>query len=94
MPFPLTNQVLDTRLDIALTLERAENPQRLTIIEAAVVAYGGSLIPAAAHSNWGPHFAELSLLGVSHTGTSTYECIANWIKAVIRTAEYDALVAA
>lgn len=77
----------DIRIDVATTLEVIDTAQRMTAVEAAVIEYGGTFVPPAkpgAAGTWGPHYAELSLLGVSHHGATSSECIAQWIKAVFR----------
>jgi len=63
-------------------------PKRLRTIEATVIAQAGSFVPANSGGNWGPHYAEISLLGISHTGDTTEAAVANWIKAALRTEKF------
>ena len=59
-------------------------PDRTAAAEAAVIDHGGTLVPAMPGGGWGPHYAEISLLGISHTGDSVETAVANWIKAALR----------
>jgi hypothetical protein len=60
-------------------------PDRTAAAQAAVIAHGGTLVPAMPGGNWGPHYAEISLLGISHTGDTVEGAVANWIKAALRS---------
>ena len=60
-------------------------PDRTAAAEAAVIHHGGTLVPAMPGGSWGPHYAEISLLGISHTGDSVETAVANWIKAALRS---------
>lgn len=61
---------------------------RIAVIDAAVIDQGGTLVPAMPIGNWGPHYAEISLLGISHTGDTTEAAVANWIKAALRAEKH------
>lgn len=61
---------------------------RTVAAQQAVIQHGGTFVPAMASGNWGPHYAELSLLGISHTGDTTEAAVANWIKAALRTEKH------
>ncbi len=74
--------------ELAHQLRPLSWPLRLQVIEAAVVAHAGTFVPAMSGGNWGPHLAELSLLGISHSGDTTEAAVANWIKAALRTEKY------
>ena len=87
---PLQNAIDKQRLDIATALETSTIEERETIAQAAVIDFGGTFVPAATGGRFGPQLAEINLLGVSHLGNTTEECVANWIKAVFRTAMEDA----
>ncbi len=79
IPAPYTHAA-----ELAHQLRPLSWPLRLQFIEAAVIDQGGTLVPAMSGGNWGPHYAELSLLGISHTGDTTEAAVANWIKAALR----------
>lgn len=74
------------RLDLATDLELMPTEDRLRATWSAVIETGGTFVTPQPNRNWGPHQAELTLLGVSHHGNSAAEAVANWIKAVIRMA--------
>jgi hypothetical protein len=61
---------------------------RITAMSAAVITHGGTLVPAMPIGNWGPHYAEISLLGISHTGDTVEAAVANWIKAAQRSEKH------
>jgi hypothetical protein len=61
---------------------------RTKAAQEAVIQHGGTFVPAMASGNWGPHYAELSLLSISHTGDTTEAAVANWIKAALRAEKY------
>ncbi|ETX26506.1 hypothetical protein [Roseivivax isoporae] len=90
---PDTGALTAWREDLAAELEPLAHPARRIMMEAAVVASGGMWIAPGA-TNWGPHFAELSVGGVHASGNDLDECIAAWIKAVLRAARAAAEVAA
>ena len=83
IPAPYTHAA-----ELAHQLRPLSWPLRIQVIEAAVVAHAGSLVPANSGGNWGPHYAELSLLGISHTGDTTEAAVANWIKAALRAEKH------
>lgn len=89
MTSALPSAVARQRVDIATVLEPLDSATRAEIMTHEIITHGGTFIPSCDDSTWGPHFAEVSLLGISHTGNSTDECIANWIKAVLRSAQYE-----
>jgi hypothetical protein len=64
-----------------LTLTGAD---RIEAAHQAVIEHGGTFVPAMPTGNWGPHYAEISILGISHTGDTAEAAIANWIKAALR----------
>ena len=82
----LTDAMAAQRHNIALSLDAAPRAFRPGIMTAATVAFGGTFVPDTTGRNGGSHMAEVSLLGISHMGHTTDECIANWIKAVLRSA--------
>ncbi|ETX26614.1 hypothetical protein [Roseivivax isoporae] len=90
---PDTGALTAWREDLAAELEPLAHPARRIMMEAAVVNSGGMWI-APGKTNWGPHFAELSVGGVHASGNDLDECIAAWIKAVLRAARAAAEVAA
>lgn len=57
---------------------------RIEAAQQAVIQHGGTFVPAMAGGSWGPHYAEISMLGISHTGDTAEAAIANWIKAALR----------
>ena len=57
---------------------------RIEAAEQAVIQHGGTFVPAMSGGNWGPHYAEIAILGISHTGATTETAVANWIKAALR----------
>ena len=71
------------RLELALELEAMPRAQRIEAMQASRIETGGTIIPAG-NGNWGPHFAEIDNLGVSHQGAELDEAIAHWIRAVLR----------
>ncbi|WP_299146006.1 hypothetical protein [uncultured Tateyamaria sp.] len=83
----LTHAIAEQRVNLAVSLECAPAEFRTEILKTAVVAFGGTFVPAATGGRHGSHLAEVNLLGISHMGNSTEECTANWIKAVFRTAQ-------
>ena len=70
--------------DLARELQPLAWPLRLARIEDAVIAHGGTFVPAMSGGNWGPHHAEICLLGISHSGDTTEAAVANWIRAALR----------
>jgi hypothetical protein len=84
IPAPYTHAA-----ELAHQLRPLSWPLRLQFIEAAVISHAGSFVPAMSGGNWGPHYAELSLLGISHTGDTTEAAVANWIKAALRSEKYS-----
>ena len=75
------------RRRLAFDLNREPDADiRAAMARAAVVAFGGTLIEPDISGTWGPLYAELSILGLSHTGADLAEAIANWIKAAHRCA--------
>ena len=70
--------------ELARELRPLAWPLRLARVEDAVIEHGGTLVPAMAGGNWGPHHAEICLLGISHSGDTTEAAVANWIKAALR----------
>ena len=58
--------------------------QRIEAAQEAVIQHGGTFVPAMSGGNWGPHYAELSLLGISHSGDTIEAAVANWIRAALR----------
>lgn len=83
IPAPYTHAA-----ELARQLRPLSWPLRLQLIEAAVINHAGSLVPAMSGGNWGPHYAELSLLGISHTGDTTEAAVASWIKAALRAEKH------
>lgn len=73
------------RLNLAISLEVAPPEFRANIAQQAVIAFGGTFVPASTGGRFGSHLAEINLLGISHMGNTSEECLANWIKAVLRT---------
>lgn len=78
------------REDLASTLELMPLPLRAELVKQAVLDAGGTWVPVPQGSNWGPHFAELSLGGICASGASMDECIAHWIKLVHRSSHEEA----
>ncbi len=74
---------------LARMLRPMSEPQRAVFIQHCVIFHAGSLVPAMSGGNWGPHYAEISLLGISHTGDTTEAAVANWIKAALRTEQFE-----
>lgn len=72
------------RLDLATALEHLTAETRLDLVIDACIDTGGSLIPPRMCGEWGSPEAELSLMGVSHSGADEGAAIAGWIKAVLR----------
>jgi len=64
-----------------LTLTGAD---RIEAAQWAVIEHGGTFVPPMPTGNWGPHYAEIAILGISHTGDTTEAAVANWIKAALR----------
>lgn len=64
-----------------ITLSGAD---RIEAAQQAVIQHGGTLVPPMAGGNWGPHYAEIAMLGISHTGDTLDAAVANWIKAALR----------
>ncbi|ETX26691.1 hypothetical protein [Roseivivax isoporae] len=92
-PPPDATALAAWREDLAAELEPLAHPARRIMMETAVVNSGGMWIAPGA-TTWGPHFAELSVGGVHASGNDLDECIAAWIKAVLRAARAAAEVAA
>ena len=61
---------------------------RTDAAQQAVIQHGGTLVPPMAGGNWGPHYAEIAMLGISHTGDTLDAAVANWIKAALRTEKH------
>lgn len=61
---------------------------RAAAAQQAVIQHGGTLVPAMSGGNWGPHYAEIAMLGISHTGDTLEAAIANWIKAALRAEKH------
>lgn len=78
---------------LARQLRPMSDPQRAIFMQGCILFHGGTLVPAMPGGNWGPHYAEISVLGISHTGDTTEAAIANWIKAAMRTEEFEGAVA-
>lgn len=57
---------------------------RINAAHQAVIQHGGTFVPAMSSGSWGPHYAEIALLGISHTGDTSEAAVANWIKAALR----------
>jgi hypothetical protein len=81
------------RVQMATELELLDPAARVTAAYHAVIDTGGTFVPNRASGTWGPHYAELKLLDVSHSGTTDAEAVANWIKAVHRI-ESDPMIGA
>jgi hypothetical protein len=73
---------------LAARIKPLPTAARIAAIDAAVIAEGGTLVPAMPIGNWGPHYAEISLLGISHTGDTVEAAVANWIKAALRSQKH------
>ncbi|WP_370300996.1 hypothetical protein [Pseudooceanicola sp.] len=80
---PLTGHIRRTRLDLAIELECMTAEQRSVAMREACIDHGGCFTPVG-RSNWGPHFAEASCLGVYGAGATEAEAIRQWIKAAKR----------
>ena len=87
----LPNAIAEQRLEIAVALETVDLTSRRTMIEAAVVMYGGTMVPENTHGRRARSFAELDLLGIWQTGEDFEECIAEWIKSALRVEAERAL---
>ena len=83
IPAPYTHAA-----ELARQLRPLSWPLRLQQIETAVIEHGGTLVPAMSGGNWGPHHAEICLLGISHSGDTTEAAVANWIKAALRAEKH------
>lgn len=79
-----TRCIMRFRADIAATLGRLDPPARVRFAEDICEATGGWMIPPRACGEWGSHWAELDMLGVSATGDDDAGAIAQWMKAVAR----------
>lgn len=73
------------RRRLAADLRSLPNPERIQRVKELCIDTGGNLILPQSDTNWGPVYAELSLLGLYHMGEDTDAVIANWIKAAERT---------
>lgn len=75
------------RSDLACLFETMSDIHLALAVKAAVIEYGGTLIPAQDGTGLYksmPLEAELTLLGISHTGTTEAEAARKWTKAVMR----------
>lgn len=81
----------ELRCELAETLELAQPTAWADAIEAAIARHGGSLIPRG-RDNWGPHWWQISLLGVEGTGDTFEEAVREWSRCArrLRTAMEDA----
>lgn len=82
------NALLQARIDLATDLEALPSADaRVAMTHATVEQTGGSFIPPCTCPPWGSHMAELSMLGVSHTGEDEPAAVSGWIKSVTRMAQ-------
>lgn len=73
------------RVELMADIEAlADAEMRLQLVDAAVIAFGGKLIPQQEGSNWGPQNAQIDLLGISGFGVTEEAAIADWCAAVSR----------
>jgi hypothetical protein len=81
----------ELRCELAETLELALPSAWAEIIEGAIARHGGSLIPRG-RDNWGPHWWQVSVLGVEGTGETLEEAAREWSRCArrLRTAMEEA----
>lgn len=81
----------DLREQLVATLELSQPSAWSEILTSAIGAHGGALIPTSG-TGWGPHWWQLSLLGVSGTGATLEEAAREWARCSrrMRTALEDA----
>ena len=90
---PLSDVHAEAPLTRFLALIEPETPgARLSLIEAAVIATGGTLVRPATHQGeWpGSHLYEISLFGVLGRGTDALLAAQDWHKAASRMATPEA----
>lgn len=80
----VADRIRAARAELAEALQSLPNDQRIMVMTDACIETGGSLVPPA-QGKGGAHYAEISCLGIYHSGNDVEEAIANWIKAVHRT---------
>jgi hypothetical protein len=76
------------RRDLALALEAAGTAAAIEMMQAEVIATGGTWVDPSHAGGWGPHYFELSLHGISQSGDSAEEAIRHWASAVMKLEDY------
>lgn len=70
------------RLDMALAFETLSDGALDSVLRAAVLEHGGTLI--LPRDTWGPVECELSLLGICATGDTPAAAARSWTKRCLR----------
>ena len=74
-----------SQIDFACQLEAMRKHDRVPAVRETCRLTGGTLTMPG-RTSWGPHQAELFLMGQSAFGTDANEAIRNWIACVLRKA--------
>jgi len=67
----------------------ADPAARIAAFAGEVAARGGSMVLPRPGETWGPHWVELSLMGVLGTGDSGSEALTEWMACAARQVAYE-----